>query len=84
MSKFWKDALERIGWSTLEGAATGALAGWGLEALADVDGATAFGVAVAVPAGLAFFTAVKTLAARQVGDVTSAAISPSTGRHVAE
>lgn len=83
MSKFWKDALERIGWSTLEGACTGALAGWGAAAFTTVSGFQAFLIAAAAPAGMALFTSVKVLAASQIGDPETAAIAPSTGRHVA-
>lgn len=83
VSKFWSDALERIGWSTLEGAATGAVAGWGAASFTTVSGLQAFLIGVAVPAGTALFTALKTLAARQVGDPESAAIGGDKGKHEA-
>lgn len=79
MSKFWRDALERIGWSTLEGAMTGAITGWVAAAFTTVDGLTVFLIGVAGPAGMALFTSVKVLAARQIGDPETAAI----GRHEA-
>ncbi|PVU81302.1 hypothetical protein DDP54_15470 (plasmid) [Cellulomonas sp. WB94] len=83
MSKFWRDALERIAWSTAEGACTGALAGWGAAAFTTVSGLQAFLTGVAVPAGMALFTAIKVLAARRVGDADSAAIGSDSGKHEA-
>ena len=83
MSRFWRDALERIAWSTVEGACTGALAGWGAAAYTTVSGLQAFLIGVAAPAGMALFTAVKVLAAKQVGDADTAAIGSDAGKHVA-
>lgn len=71
---FWKDALERVGWSTAEGACTGALAGWGAATLTSLDGLQAFLIGVAVPAGLAMFTSIKVLAARKLGRPDTASI----------
>ena len=71
---FTSDALERIGWSTVEGACTGALTAWGVAAFTTADGIQTFLIAVAVPAGLALFTTLKTLAAKHLGDPGTAAI----------
>ena len=71
---FASDALERIGWSTVEGACTGALTAWGVAAFTTADGAQTFLIAVGVPAGVALFTALKTLAAKHLGNPGTAAI----------
>jgi hypothetical protein len=71
---FKNDALERIGWSAVEGACTGALTAWGVTVFTTADGFQTFLVAVGVPAGVALFTALKTLAAKHLGDPASAAI----------
>lgn len=71
---FWRDAAERVIWSTVEGAATGALAGWGAAAITSISDFHAFLIGVAVPAGMGFFTAIKVLAARKLGKDESAAI----------
>jgi len=71
---FTSDAVERIVWSTVEGACTGALTAWGAAAFTTLDGLQTFLVAVAIPTGLALFTAIKTLAAKHLGNPDSAAI----------
>ena len=71
---FASDALERIGWSTVEGACTGAFTAWGVAAFTTADGFQTFLIAVGVPAGLALFTSIKTLAAKHLGNTDSAAI----------
>lgn len=71
---FASDALERISWSTAEGACTGALTAWGIAAFTTLDGAQTFLIAVGVSAGMALFTALKTLAAKHLGDPGTAAI----------
>ena len=73
-ASFASDALERIGWSTVEGACTGALTAWGIAAFTTLDGAQTFLIAVGVPAGVALFTALKTLAAKHLGNPGTAAI----------
>ena len=57
--------------------------GWGAAALTTVSGLQAFLTGVAVPAGMALFTAIKVLAARKVGDADSAAIGSDVAKHVA-
>ena len=71
---FTSDAVERIVWSTVEGACTGALTAWGAAAFTTLDGLQTFLVAVAIPTGLALFTTIKALAAKHLGNPDTAAI----------
>lgn len=60
MSKFWKDALERITWTTL--AAALAAAGVYITELPEVW----------VPIGTVVLTTLKTMVAKKIGDPTTA------------
>jgi EamA domain-containing membrane protein RarD len=62
MSKFWKDALERVGWTVVQ-----AVAGVAILTLTDTDLAWAV---IVIP----MLTAVKVFAAKKVGDPETAAI----------
>lgn len=73
-ASFGRDAAERVIWSTVEGAATGALAGWGAAVITNASDFHAFLIGVAVPAGMALFTSIKVLAARKLGRVSDAAL----------